>query len=67
MAGSLFNTTSLLQSLEDRTDLAQALYVYVLLVGCTFAFCSLGTELSHQVRDKCPPPYANYIINKQRT
>jgi len=31
-------------------------------VGCTYAFCSLGTELSQQVRDKCPPPYANYII-----
>jgi len=58
-----FNTTSLLQSLEDRTDLAQALYAYALLMGYAFTFCSLGTELSQQVRDKCPPPYANYIIN----
>ena len=57
-----FNTNSLLQSLEDRTDLAEALYAYGLLVGCAFVFCSLGTELSQQVIDKCPPPYANYII-----
>jgi len=47
--------------LEDPTDLAEALYVYGLVMGWAFAFCSFGTKLSQQVRNKRPPPYANYI------
>lgn len=43
-----FLAFSAAMSLEDRTDLAQALYVYGLVLGCAFAFCSLGTELSEQ-------------------
>jgi hypothetical protein len=49
-----FNIIFFLQSLEDHTDLAQAAYVYALLLGFVLVFCGLGTKLSEQVSHKYP-------------
>jgi hypothetical protein len=57
-----FNTPSSVQSLDDGIDLAEALYVYGLMMACVFAFCSLGTELSEQVRRNCPTLSANVTL-----
>jgi hypothetical protein len=44
-------STFFLQSWGDFTDVSQAIFMYVMMMGNVYVFCSLGTAVSDQVID----------------